>query len=151
MATPLCVPCPTRRGNQTLEHGSLSARSARRFTEQTLADWGITERLDDVRLCVSELVTNALVHGCPDTGSILLRFTVREGLLRVEVRDGVAGVPQQGHPGDDKESGRGLLLVGACADGWGVERQTTHKIVWAEFKIHAAPVIAELAHRASAA
>ncbi|MHB1912857.1 MAG: response regulator, partial [Acidimicrobiales bacterium] len=39
-----------------------SARSARRFVESTLAAWDSSEPTDVVKLLVSELVTNAVLH-----------------------------------------------------------------------------------------
>ena len=40
-----------------------SVREARAFVREVLKDWGCTDRLDDIRLCASELATNALLHG----------------------------------------------------------------------------------------
>ncbi|WP_265582705.1 ATP-binding protein [Streptomyces ferrugineus] len=108
---------------------------ARKFAEQTLDDWGITDRVDDVRLCVSELATNALLHGTPGSGGILVRIRTGDHLVRVEVRDNSSALPKQRFPDDESPTGRGLLLVAACADGWGVDRYAEHKVVWADFKI----------------
>ncbi len=126
-------------------HEAASVGAARRFAECTLAGWGIADRVDDVRLCVSELITNALVHGDPNAGDILVRFRMRDLLVRVEVHDTVTALPEQRTPDDGSDTGRGLLLVAACADGWGVEPHTSHKIVWAEFKVDAAAKIGGIA------
>ena len=42
--------------------------AARSFVAETLTQWGWTERLDDIRLCTSELATNAVLHGAPSGG-----------------------------------------------------------------------------------
>ncbi|MEU5437688.1 ATP-binding protein [Streptomyces sp. NPDC020719] len=113
----------------------VSVRSAREFTRAALLDWGISDRCDDVRLCVSELATNALVHGGEGAHGFLLAITATGHLLRVEVHDAGPGLPQCRMPGDDSDDGRGLLLVSEYADDWGVERSGELKVVWAEFKV----------------
>lgn len=40
-----------------------SIGQAREFAMDALAEWGLPHRAEDIRLCVSELATNALVHG----------------------------------------------------------------------------------------
>jgi serine/threonine-protein kinase RsbW len=71
-------------------------------------------------LIVSELVTNAIVH----SGSEIVRCALRlgSGLLRIEVTDqGVSGAePAARVPAADDVSGRGLLLVSAVSQAWGV-------------------------------
>ncbi|MEV1020319.1 ATP-binding protein [Streptomyces sp. NPDC050264] len=109
--------------------------AARRFTREALDDWGLAGhvRADDVLLCVSELATNALLHGAPPGRGYQLYLAYGEGVLRVEVRDSGAGEPRVCESGD--EGGRGLLLVAACADGWGVEGRAPGKSVWAVFRL----------------
>jgi anti-sigma regulatory factor (Ser/Thr protein kinase) len=110
-----------------------SIPAAREFTRAALKDWGVpTETYDDVLLCVSELTTNALLHGVPPgRGFRLCLFPYGDGMLRVEVHDSGDGqprvVPSEG------ESGRGLLLVSTVADKWGVAERDPGKIVWCEF------------------
>ncbi|NYV76992.1 ATP-binding protein, partial [Streptomyces sp. UH6] len=62
-----------------------SARAARGFAAGVLEEWGLAGRADDVLLCVSELVTNALLHGVPPGRGLLLRMRYGDGVLRVEV------------------------------------------------------------------
>ncbi|MFD5590600.1 ATP-binding protein [Streptomyces griseorubiginosus] len=112
-----------------------SAQAARRFAAETLAGWGLAEtpRTDDVLLCVSELVTNALLHGVPP-GRQLRLFLRHEGhAVVVEVHDSGPGVPRVVYDGD--EGGRGLLLVSALSDKWGVRERELGKAVWCEFAL----------------
>lgn len=87
-------------------------------------------------LLATELVTNALVH--TDQGA---EVSVRLGptRLRVEVRDHASRRPRPCVPtADDGTHGRGLMLVQALADDWGVEMQARAggKVVW--FELHGA-------------
>lgn len=123
---------------QAFPHDPPSVRAAREFTAATLACWGVVERCDDVRLCVSELATNALLHCHDDAAGFLLVMSAIGDRVRVEVRDTGAGLPQPVEPEETSTDGRGLLLVAAYADDWGVDKDIdgpgSTKSVWAEFK-----------------
>ncbi|MEU8761716.1 ATP-binding protein [Streptomyces sp. NPDC048659] len=95
-----------------------------------LATWGAPGAGDVAELLTSELVTNALIH----TGDgAVVTATVEPEQLRVEVRDFVPGLrPPRARPADDDPHGRGLLLVRALADSWGVENREVGKVVWFE-------------------
>ncbi|MEU1351169.1 ATP-binding protein [Streptomyces sp. NPDC005795] len=110
-----------------------SVRAAREFVREVLADWGAGEAwADDVVLCVSELATNALVHGVPPGRGYRVMLWLRdEGQVRVEVHDSGDGEP--GVRESDGESGRGLVIVDALADRWGVGERVPGKVVWCEF------------------
>jgi anti-sigma regulatory factor (Ser/Thr protein kinase) len=111
-----------------------SIPAARQFARQTLADWGFAERSDDVLVCVSELATNALLHGVPPgRGFLLLLKREYEDRLRVEVHDSGDGHPAMNQQGGQAEAGRGLWLVDALADTWDVGARDPGKIVWCEF------------------
>jgi len=107
-----------------------SVGEARRFLEGTLHDWGIDEDTTFTAvLCLSELVTNALIHahaGC------LVRVLLDHAVLTTTVRDG--GAPDAGSPKpvDDplQVHGRGLQLVDALATRWGSELHTAGTTVW---------------------
>ncbi|MFI8928226.1 ATP-binding protein [Streptomyces sp. NPDC053474] len=116
----------------------LTAHAAREFIAETLTQWGCGERLDDVRLCTSELVTNALLHGTSTDDVILVRVEFHDAQLLVEVHDGGDGTPRQHQVRDTSDNGRGLFLVAAIADDWGVAaRGGPGKRVWASFKVPA--------------
>ena len=88
--------------------------------------------VDDATLVVSELVTNAIRAGARRVGVDLSRDA---GLLRIRVSDDGAGWPRVGRPGPTAQSGRGLVLVAAVAEDWGVERLASGKEVWAELSV----------------
>ncbi|MGW2227022.1 ATP-binding protein [Streptomyces formicae] len=111
-----------------------SVGAARAFAHETLSEWGITDRLDDVRLCVSELATNAVLHGVPPGREFCLALTADGGSIRIEVRDSGGGCPQVVAGGAERCDGRGLLLVQAVSDDFGVVEHVPGKTVWATFK-----------------
>jgi anti-sigma regulatory factor (Ser/Thr protein kinase) len=90
-----------------------------------VAEWlgGTVDRsaLDDVKLLVSELVTNAVRHP-RNNGSIGLEVRVDGRRIRVEVTDPGEGFrkPRIGSPPPDALGGRGLLIVDRIATAWGV-------------------------------
>jgi anti-sigma regulatory factor (Ser/Thr protein kinase) len=90
-------------------------------------------RARDVRLLVSELVTNAVRHANLDDGDqILLVIELVANWLRVEVHDPGGGfVPTSPSPDPARPSGWGLYLVAELADRWGVESDE-RTLVWFE-------------------
>ncbi|MGV9265492.1 ATP-binding protein [Kitasatospora sp. NPDC003701] len=80
-------------------------------------------------LILSELVTNALVHG---DGPPTVVLELRCGRLYIAVSDASVAPVVRPAPNDARTSGRGLDLVGALADEWGVELIGSYgKAVWA--------------------
>ncbi|MDI3386169.1 ATP-binding protein [Streptomyces sp. B-S-A8] len=111
-----------------------SVSRARELARRALKDWDLTRRADDVALCVSELATNALLHGVPPGRGYLLRIAARaDGAVRVEVHDSGGGEVRSPGAEPEDEGGRGLHLVGALADRWGVGQRVPGKVVWCEF------------------
>jgi anti-sigma regulatory factor (Ser/Thr protein kinase) len=108
-------------------------------TAARLALSDIDEHVDestafDIRLLVSELVTNSVRHAQtgPDD-SIHLKVTVREDCVRVEVADNGPGFEPPTHDPTAalaRDSGWGLFFVTQLADRWGVERDDGR--VWFE-------------------
>jgi anti-sigma regulatory factor (Ser/Thr protein kinase) len=105
-----------------------SVAQLRRFAVQACRDIGPDLR-DIVALLVSEVATNALVHGC---GEVRLRVLASPGRLRVEVEDGSTVLPQPRQAGPEAEGGRGLALVDALASAWGTQGTVDGKVVWFE-------------------
>ncbi|WP_344571032.1 ATP-binding SpoIIE family protein phosphatase [Kitasatospora viridis] len=99
-----------------------------------LRRWGVAELIDTAELLTSELVTNAIRHTDRDAmfTARLYREDRREPRLRIEVEDESDLWPKRRTPGEQASSGRGLMLVEALADGWGVEPRGTGKRMWFE-------------------
>jgi anti-sigma regulatory factor (Ser/Thr protein kinase) len=78
---------------------------------------------NDVTLLVSELVTNSVQHAGADRDCwVGVRLSVLPETVRVEVTDPGPGFVHEPGPAPlDQESGRGLYLVGAISDRWGVD------------------------------
>ena len=96
-------------------------------------------RLRDVRLLVSELVTNAVRHANLSDGDVIsLVVELAEHALRVEVHDPGGGfVPSAPSPDPSRPSGWGLYLVAELADRWGVDSDE-ETLVWFELDRRAA-------------
>ncbi|MGQ4384004.1 ATP-binding protein [Streptomyces sp. SAS_270] len=97
-----------------------------------------SEAADAALLVVSELVTNAVRHGPVLEREVEIAVTaLHDGSCLVEVRDESTTVPHvrpaNDGQGEQEESGRGLSLVGALAEAWGVARHRDGrgKTVWA--------------------
>ncbi|HTE58966.1 MAG TPA: ATP-binding protein [Solirubrobacteraceae bacterium] len=84
------------------------------------------DRLDTAVLLISELVTNAVLHG---TGEIRLTIDISRGDARFSVCDEGGGTPVV-RPDPGPDGGWGLRLVGELAARWGVHEGRTH--VWFE-------------------
>ena len=112
-----------------------SAATARRAVDDLNAELP-RDQIGDVRLLVSELVTNSLRHaGLRPEDSITLSVAVADHHVRVEVRDPGNGFELAGSADDpDTVDGWGLYLVATLADRWGVERSdaATANVVWFE-------------------
>lgn len=115
-----------------LSHELDSAASARHALEDL--EGGLPpDQLGDVRLLVSELMTNAIRHADLDeTDAIRLALAITPAAVRVEVHDPDTGFDLGDAPTDpDRSSGWGLFLVETLTDRWGIERRPgTH--VWFE-------------------
>ncbi|KES07489.1 regulatory protein [Streptomyces toyocaensis] len=112
-----------------------SARLARLLTDAHLRDWGYDS--EAARHVVAELATNAVTHGRVPGRDFRLAFYVVDDTLRIEVTDTRGDrLPQRQPAAPDAESGRGLCLVDALADRWGVsEDRFPRKTVWAELRL----------------
>ena len=112
----------------------VSVALSRRFARRHLTDWKIDEDVaDTVILCLSELVTNVVMHAVSTSRIELGR---RPESVRLSVRDrGVGGAGRAPEPQDDPLSvhGRGLQLVAALADEWGSDTDAAGTTVWCTF------------------
>lgn len=101
------------------------------LARQFLRRWACPHHLtapDDALLLVSELVTNALIHGAPP-----IRLTMHCADARTVVRvtdSGHQPILLQPLAAADGLSGRGLRLLEVIATDWGVDSHTNSKTVW---------------------
>ena len=108
---------------------------ARRFLRANLLAWDVDDEIADTAvLCLSELVTNAVIHshaGCA------VRVALDDGLLTITVRDGGAADATSGAALDDplQVHGRGLLVVEALASRWGYDLDADGTTVWFELEV----------------
>lgn len=114
---------------------------ARLELRKALAGWGLSALEDSAVLVLSELVTNAVLHArVPPDREIETRF-LPTGLpdpdgLRIEVHDASDLRPYRRAAARDACDGRGLLIVDALADAWGVsDRVGVGKLVWALWRL----------------
>ncbi|MFC7257643.1 ATP-binding protein [Streptomyces lutosisoli] len=113
-----------------------SVTLARRRTARLVTESGHPALAGDAALVVSELMTNALLHGSLRDRLIRVRITLTGSTLRVEVSDPRGErLPRPRAVEDADQFGRGLLLVGALADSWGVVPRTVGKTVYAEWDL----------------
>src|SRR5579862_342301 len=105
-----------------------SARAARSWGMPILRAWA-GAAASDALVVLSELVTNAIVHGA---APIDVRLSHQDDRIRIEVRDRADGIVAVADPGPDALGGRGLLLVRELATAWGVDGGEGGKTVWAE-------------------
>jgi anti-sigma regulatory factor (Ser/Thr protein kinase) len=91
------------------------------------------ERLDDLRLLTSELVSNSVRHGGPSkVAPIHVRVSVTHATVRVSVIDSGPGFdPSSKAIRADDDAGWGLFLLERLADRWGMDRNEA-TTVWFE-------------------
>ncbi|MER5222503.1 ATP-binding protein [Streptomyces flaveus] len=106
----------------------------RRIMRLRLGLWGLHEVIDAAQICVSELTSNVITHvgvGTPTTLAVSMSGTH----LRIEVHDpDTRALPTLIAANSDSETGRGMALVDAIADRWGVELLADRKVTWCELE-----------------
>lgn len=108
---------------------------ARRFAVKALVDQP-EAIVDDAALIVTELLTNAVLHGEPP---VTLRVHHLDDRIRVEVEDAGRKMPVTVRHSTEAMTGRGLPLVAALSASWGVDaKQGGGKAVWAELTAESA-------------
>jgi anti-sigma regulatory factor (Ser/Thr protein kinase) len=126
---------PVRTFSVLLSPTPRGARLARLLGTEQLRSWGLP--LDPARQVIAELAVNAATHGRVRGRDFRLTLHVVAGALRIEVTDARGErLPEPQEPSCDAESGRGLVLVEALADRWGVaDAPFPRKTVWAEVRL----------------
>ena len=147
-----------------------AAGAARRFAAQECRRWGLDALAEDLVLTLSELVTNAVVHTkSPATVTLSLAGeylevavsddSTRAPILRPPRDDLNADIqalidqggadlievtgPQTLHigPAGSIAGGRGMLIVDAIADEWGVSARSAGKEVWFRLRTSDGPSV----------
>ncbi|WP_408052071.1 ATP-binding protein [Streptomyces sp. HO565] len=95
----------------------------RRIARASLTYWRRPDLVDTVELLLTELATNALRHARGQ--NIGVRIFAQDDHLVIEVNDGSPLTPVPRCAGPNDESGRGLFLVEALSDTWGVSLDGT--------------------------
>jgi anti-sigma regulatory factor (Ser/Thr protein kinase) len=121
-----------------LGSGAQSGRTARKFTRNTLKEWGLASLADDAEAIVGEFVANAVSHAARAVAAVEagqplgLRLLRRTGEVMCAVLDPSDTAPVLRMPDRSEEAGRGLQMVDALSDVWGWSPVTGRgKAVWA--------------------
>jgi anti-sigma regulatory factor (Ser/Thr protein kinase) len=111
----------------------VAASHARAWLTAHAASLVEDDRLGNLALAMSEIVTNAVRHGKPG-GEIHLAATPKPNFLCVQVTDeGPGFVPRPGAMASDEYGGFGLFLVEHLTRRWGMTREEGRTRVWFEF------------------
>jgi len=122
----------TREALVQLTSDASSLGEGRRFVAQTLRAWQVDEsRIEPVLLVASELVANAIVHA-GSAPTLSLEGSGTDLMLRVA--DGSEILPVARARAANEGGGRGLMLVQALADRWGIDASSSGKTVWVAFE-----------------
>ena len=120
-----------------LPRSPASVGTARRFIEARTAAWSFPEPAGSQLVLIgSELVTNAVLHARTE---LTLTLELRDGRVRISVKDRSKAPPTLRHYQADALTGRGLGVVAALSDSWGVSTAADGKVVWAEVAASAGP------------
>jgi anti-sigma regulatory factor (Ser/Thr protein kinase) len=103
---------------------------ARRIIAEELSTLLSPGELDDVKLMVSELVTNGIVHGHEENDAPLVLDLCVNGNIRCAVLDQKPGLSARIR--DDRHQGWGLRLVEQLSDRWGMQCSPRRTEVWFE-------------------
>jgi anti-sigma regulatory factor (Ser/Thr protein kinase) len=125
---------PLNRPAERLAPGPRGALQARRWVAVVCAEIGRPELRENAELAMSEVVTNAILHG---RAPVTVRLRGTRDHPRVEVRD-ASSEPPAIPPGEGAAElmnelptfGRGLAIVASYSEAWGAERDDGGKLVW---------------------
>lgn len=106
--------------------------TARQLASEMAADRMSAEQEYNLKLAVTEVVSNAVRHSGSDD-DVLFAMTPKDGYLCVRVTDGGGGlVPQPGAMSTEEGAGFGLFIVEQLTRRWGVTREGGKTRVWFE-------------------
>ncbi len=105
----------------------------RDYAETILIKWGLDQRIDDTKIVISELVTNAQAEAVARGRQITFRIALlpHRRLICIELTDPATSRPHQTDAADTDVHGRGLFIVQALAEGMGYRDEPGGgKTVW---------------------
>jgi anti-sigma regulatory factor (Ser/Thr protein kinase) len=114
-----------------LSGGTDAAATARRALSRLRADID-PPLMENLRLLVTELVTNSVKH--TESDNVLLRVLVAPSAVWTEVTDEGPGFDPAGTGTPQERSGWGLFLVERLADRWGATHEAGTTKVWFELR-----------------
>ncbi|MEU4066573.1 ATP-binding protein [Streptomyces wedmorensis] len=115
------------------ESASAARGFVREFVEYHAPD-ASEDHVAAVVLVACELVTNSIRYGTEPGDSIRITMDAGGAHTRVEVQDPVRRRPRARPESEERDRGRGLLILDALCHAWGVEDAPLGKTVWAEVK-----------------
>jgi anti-sigma regulatory factor (Ser/Thr protein kinase) len=106
-----------------------SPGETRHWVAELLQEWDVPDELQDsIQLLVAELCANAVEHG---RSAYLVVVKRTADAVRIAITDENPEMPAPTKPPDDVDSGRGLEIVSALAERWGVQSiPDDGKVVW---------------------
>ncbi|HEX5200025.1 MAG TPA: ATP-binding protein [Actinoplanes sp.] len=106
-----------------------ACRQVRQLVTQACEGWHRSDLATTAALIATELVANVVRHA-----HTTMEFTLalRDGRLRISVRDGSRRLPKPAQPGLSSPGGRGLWLVRDLTEAWGVLPVSDGKVVWTQ-------------------
>ncbi|MET8411251.1 SpoIIE family protein phosphatase [Streptomyces sp. NPDC005195] len=139
-----CSPSTDKVASWQFPSAPAVASRARMLAARQLTQWGLEHLAESTELIISELFTNALIHGngdcsseCRSDRTIGLRL-IRHEMLTLEVSDASHSHPLVRHARSTDEHGRGLFLVAQLSRRWGTRHIPDGKIIWADQQLPAA-------------
>jgi anti-sigma regulatory factor (Ser/Thr protein kinase) len=123
-----------RRRTLSVEPSLGAPGEARAAVVDAFAGWGLpASASDEAQVCVSELVTNAVVHA---GSTVDVTLQLEGDRLLLLVADGALEGSAELRPDDPEAAGgRGLVLVDALSEAWGVETTARGTTVWCELRV----------------
>jgi anti-sigma regulatory factor (Ser/Thr protein kinase) len=116
----------------TLPGEASSVPTARRWVESVLESWGYPVAGWSAAQIVSELATNCALHA---RSEYRVSVDATATAIRLEVADNSVAPPEQRRFSETATTGRGLQIVAALAQDWGVVTRTDGKTIWVELAL----------------
>ena len=89
----------------------------------------------DLRLMVSELVSDAVLTEAGSEQKIAIRIETRDRRIHVEVQEGAIAYRLRSRRPEPGEAGWGMYLTGVLADRWGIRHDDDRGCVWLQTRL----------------